>query len=119
LGIESGALRNAVGPYLEDEMKRLNRYFLVHDLTHGGNKKSERIKWALQGRLEKGRLVVPKDDGSGWIRKLMEQASDFPSPIAHDDMIDALAYIDQLADVAYYDVGVLETFEPLDLVSGY
>jgi hypothetical protein len=34
-------------------------------------------------------------------------------------MIDALAYIDQLADVAYYDVGVIETFEPLDLVSGY
>lgn len=118
LGIEKGALANAVGPYLEDEMRRLSRYFLVHDLTHGGKAKPERIKWALQGRLEKGRLLLPRED-NGWVRKLIEQANDFPSPIAHDDMIDALAYIDQLADVAYYDVGVIETFEPLDLVSGY
>jgi hypothetical protein len=92
--------------------------FLVYDLTHGGRAKSERIKWALQGRLEKGRLLLPRED-NGWVRKLIEQANDFPSPIAHDDMIDALSYIDQLADVAYYDVGTLDTFEPLDLVSGY
>ena len=117
LGIEKGALANAVGPYLEDEMKRLNRYFMVFDLTHGGNKKSERIKWALQGRLEKGRLLLPEED-NGWVRKLIEQASDFPSTLSHDDMIDALAYIDQLALVAYYDVGVIDTFQPLDLISG-
>jgi hypothetical protein len=126
LGIEKGALRNAVGPYLEDEMKRLNRYFLVWDLTHGGQQKSDRIRWALQGRLEKGRLTLNAeeeydDTGTIWQRKLVEQANDFPSPIAHDDMIDALAYVDQIADAVYYEggVGVTDEWEPLDTVSGF
>lgn len=126
LGIEKGALKNAVGPYLEDEMKRLNRYFLVWDLTHGGQQKSDRIRWALQGRLEKGRLTLNSvedydDTGTIWQRKLIEQANDFPSPIAHDDMIDALAYIDQIADAVYYEggVGVTDDWEPLDSISGF
>lgn len=125
LGIEKGALKNAVGPYLEDEMKRLNRYFMVWDLAHGGTKKEDRIRWALQGRLEKGRLTLNSEEeydenGKIWQRKLVEQSNDFPSPLAHDDMIDALAYIDQLADVVYLEggVGTDDTWEPMDLVSG-
>ena len=129
LGIEKGVLKNAVGPYLEDEMKRLNTYFLVHDLTHGGNAKETRILWALQGRLEKGRLVLneeesrydiaePHHSGQPWQRRLIEQGNDFPSPLSHDDMLDSLAYIDQLADTVYGMVGEVDTFEPYDLVSG-
>lgn len=119
LGIEKGALKNAVLPYMEDEMKRLNRYFLVHDLTHGGKQKEDRIRWALQGRLEKGRLKLNTEESDGWQRKLVEQGNDFPSPISHDDLIDALAYIDQLADTVYYEEASIETWEPLDLVAGF
>ena len=129
LGIEKGVLKNAVGPYLEDEMKRLNTYFLVHDLTHGGNAKENRILWALQGRLEKGRITLneetsrydiaePHANGQPWQRRLIEQGNDFPSPLAHDDMLDSLAYIDQLADVVYGEVGEIDTWQPFDLVSG-
>ena len=109
-------------PYLGDEQKRLNRYFLVYDLSHGGQKKEDRILWALQGRLEKGRIKLAHEAedsiGGGWQRKLIEQANDFPSPIAHDDMIDSLAYIDQLADIAYYTEQPESSWEPLDLISG-
>lgn len=120
LGIEKGMAKNAVMPYLNDEMKRFNRYFPVWDLTHGGKKKQDRILWALQGRLEKGRLAL-NSEGSGylsWQRKLIEQASDFPSTLVHDDMLDALAYIDQLADTIYYESAEIDDWEPLDLVSG-
>lgn len=123
LGIEKGALKNACGPYLEDEMKRLQTFFLIYDLAHGGKNKQDRIVWALQGRLEKKRLVLNEEEGTtqysiNWQRKLIEQANDFPSSLTHDDMLDSLAYIDQLADVAYGVVGEQDTFEPFDLVTG-
>lgn len=119
LGMEKGVLKNAVMPYLEDEMGRLGRYFLVWDLVHGGNKKEDRIRWALQGRLEKGRLVLDEEDSTGWQRKLIEQGNDFPSPIAHDDMLDSLAYIDQLAEVAYFDGEVNTSWEIIDQIAGF
>lgn len=130
LGIEKGALKNACGPYLEDEMKRLNTYFLIHDVTHGGNKKEDRILWALQGRLEKKRLVLNEEEGpydiasphhsnQTWQRRLIEQGNDFPSPLSHDDMLDALAYIDQLQDVAYGELGEVNTFEIFDQLVGF
>lgn len=128
LGIEKGITKQAVGPYLEDEMKRLKRYFLVHELSHGGKNKHDRILWALQGRLEKKRLVLneeesnrrmePGHNGVSWQRRLIEQGNDFPSKLSHDDMLDALAYIDQLADVPYGVIGEQDTFEAYDLVSG-
>lgn len=122
LGIEKGITKAAVGPYLEDEMKRLNRYFLVHELSHGGQHKEDRIRWALQGRLEKGRITLNDEDHNGyltWQRKLIEQANDFPSSLSHDDMIDALAYVDQLADVVFGDVGEQSTLQIFDELVGF
>lgn len=129
LGVEKGVLKNAVFPYLEDEMKRYNRYFTVWDLAHGGKAKADRIRWALQGRLEKGRLTLSDNedtvfgsDSVGWQRKLIEQGNDFPSPLSHDDMIDSLAYIDQLADVVFYDIedqDNVNDWSAIDLISGF
>lgn len=124
LGIEKGMAKNAVMPYLDDEMKRFNRYFTVWDLTHGGKNKADRIKWALQGRLEKGRLVLNEDMESGscpgWQRKLIEQGNDFPTTLSHDDLLDSTAYIDQLADVVYYEASDQDdTWVPLDIIAGF
>lgn len=124
LGIEKGALRAAMTPYLEDEMRRLNRFFPVWDLVpNGKNKgsKEDRIKWALEGRLERGRVYLNKEElgANLWQRALIEQANDFPSPLAHDDLLDALSYIDQLADVSYgYETGVIDEFEVMDVYAG-
>lgn len=106
LGIEKGALRAAMTPYLEDEMRRLNRYFPVWDLMASGKNKGskeDRIRWGLEGRLEKGRLYLNEAENPAnlWQRSLIEQGNDFPSPLSHDDLLDALAYTDQLADVDY------------------
>jgi phage terminase large subunit-like protein len=117
LGIEKGALKNALMPYLQDNMRRLNVYPYIVELSHGNQKKADRIVWALQGRLEQGRLIFAPGE---YLAKITEQLLDFPNPMSHDDMIDSLAYIDQIA-VTPYDMRVnseVEEWEALDPVSG-
>ena len=98
IGIEKGALMNALMPYLEDQKARLGVFPLIEPVTHGNQRKVDRITWALQGRLEHGRITFK--DGP-YLETLVDQMGDFPSPLAHDDLVDALAYIDQVAVVAY------------------
>lgn len=117
VGIEKGSLRNAILPYLEDQMRRLNVYPRLETVTHGGQKKTERILWALQGRFQNARIVMK--EGQEWNKALTDQLLDFPNPMAHDDLPDALAYIDQIS-TAVYDHGWIESeYEPLDAWAGY
>lgn len=116
LGIEKGMAKNAVMPYLSDEMSRLNTFFTVDDLSHGNQKKQDRILWALQGRAEKGRISLER---GSWNKEFLAQVADFPSPISHDDLIDAVSYIDQLADPWFDGPDRLDEWEPLDEIAGY
>jgi predicted phage terminase large subunit-like protein len=117
LGIEQGSLKNAIMPYLDDQMRRLNVYPRVEPLRHGGQKKTERILWALQGRFQNGKILMKADQP--WNKWLTDQLLDFPNPLAHDDGPDSLAYIDQIS-TAIYDHGWVESsYEPLDILSGY
>lgn len=117
VGIEKGSLKNAIMPYLEDQMRRLGVYPRIEELTHGGKKKTERIAWALEGRFQNGRIWFKKN--APYVRDLENQLMDFPNPMAHDDLIDALSYIDQISSTVY-DFGVNpEEWEPLDISAGY
>ena len=116
IGIEKGMAKNAVLPYLTDEMQRLGVFFTVEDLTHGNNKKTDRITWAVQGRAEKGRIQVVRGP---WNKAFFEQVEDFPSPLAHDDLLDAVAYIDQLAEPWFDGPLVHDEWKPLDDAAGY
>jgi predicted phage terminase large subunit-like protein len=117
VGIEKGSLKNAIMPYLEDQMRRLGVYPVIQELTHGGQKKTERIMWALQGRFQNGRIVFK--DNQDWNRDLTNQLLDFPNPMVHDDLIDSLAYIDQVASVVYDHGFNIDEYEPLDAYAGY
>lgn len=116
VGIEKGALKNAIMPYLEDQMKRLGVFPVIDEVTHGNQKKTDRIVWALQGRFQNGRIKINK---GGWNKRLIDQLLDFPNPLAHDDLIDALAYIDQCALVNYNTSIEVEEWEPMDAFAGY
>jgi len=116
LGIEKGMAKNAVMPYLLDEMNRLGIYFNVDDLTHGNNKKTDRIAWAMQGRAEKGRIQVVRGP---WNKTFFAQVEDFPSPLAHDDLLDAVSYIDQLAEPYFDGPTTIDEWQAVDEVSGY
>lgn len=116
LGIESGALMHAIGPYLEDEMRRFNRYVTAEPLAHGGTKKQDRITGALQGRAERGRIKLIKGD---WNEEFISEAADFPSPLSHDDLLDAVAYVGQMATTNYATEADFDEWMPMDMDSGY
>tara|TARA_R110002073_G_scaffold94023_1_gene219039 strand:+ start:2479 stop:3756 length:1278 start_codon:yes stop_codon:yes gene_type:complete len=116
VGIEAGALKNAIMPYLEDFMRIRGRWVNITDVTHGGKRKQDRITWALQGRLEHGKIRFRKAD---WNHDFISQMLDFPSPLAHDDLLDSLAYIDQVSVVDFAQSIDVDEWEPIDNVSGY
>lgn len=117
VGIEKGSLKNATMPYLTDLMRRYNRYFRIDEVTHGNQKKTDRIVWALQGRFENGKVALNYGE---WNNEFIDQLVNFPNSQLHDDLIDALAYIDQIQVVDYFVEYEEEPYEPLDTdVSGY
>ena len=116
VGIERGISKQAVMSPLMDLMKQRGRFFVVEELTHGNRKKTDRIMWALQGSFENGQITLGKGE---WNSRFMDQLFQFPDPLTHDDLVDAFAYTDQLAKVAYsYDFEI-DDLEVLDAVTGY
>lgn len=115
VGIERGALKNAVLPYLSDLMRKNNIFSHVVDLTHGNRKKTDRIIWALQGRFEHGRIVLNREEN--W-DDFVDQLLLYPSQGVHDDLPDALSYIDQLAVTSYFEQDEADDWEPIDVISG-
>ena len=116
IGIEKGSLKNAALPYLQDLMRRNNHFFRIDDVTHGNQKKTDRIVWALQGRFEHGKVSL---NYGSWNNEFIDQLVNFPNAMMHDDLVDALAYIDQIQVVEYFQDYEEEEYEPLDMVSGY
>lgn len=116
VGIEKGSLKNAALPYLTDLMRRHNHYFRIDDVTHGNQKKTDRIVWALQGRFEHKKVTL---NYGSWNNEFIDQLVNFPNSMLHDDLIDALAYIDQIQVVEYFQDYEEEEYESLDHISGY
>lgn len=116
VGIEKGSLKNATLPYLMDLMRTHNHYFRIDDCTHGNQRKTDRIVWALQGRFEHGKVTLNQGD---WNNEFIDQLVNFPNSQLHDDLIDALAYIDQVQVVDYVQDYEQDEYEVLDVVSGY
>lgn len=116
IGIEKGSLKNAALPYLQDLMQKRGMFFRIEDCTHGNQKKTERIVWALQGRFEHGKVTLNR---ASWNNHFVDQLVNFPNSQLHDDLVDALAYIDQIqvTDIEFEEVD--EDYEALDMVSGY
>ena len=115
VGIERGALKNAVLPYLSDLMRKNNTFTHIVDLTHGNRKKADRIIWALQGRFEHGRIVL---NSEGDWDEFVDQLILFPAQGVHDDLPDSLSYIDQLAVTSYFVEDDSDEWQPVDIISG-
>ena len=122
LGIEKGALYQAVAPYLKAEAaKRKPTIALnVEPLSHENRSKSERIGWALQGRMEHGTILFRPGPH---MREVEDQFLNFPSVLVHDDAPDVLAYIAQLAEGRVFsqfaEVADNTYWEPSDSLVGY
>ena len=116
VGIERGALKNAVLPYLNDLMRKNNIYSHIQDLTHGNKKKTDRVVWSLQGRMEHGRISFNEDED--W-EEFKDQLVMFPTTGVHDDLVDALSYVDQLAVTSYQQDYEDDDYQILDPIAGY
>jgi len=117
VGIETGSLRNAILPYLQDEMRSNDSFVHLDELRHGGKKKTERITWALQGRMEHDQITFNEDKECN---PFISQMLDFPNHLSHDDMLDALAYIDQVAIADFaFSIDYDDEWEPVDEIAGY
>ena len=115
IGIEKGALKNAVTPYLRELMQRTGYYCTLKDLTHGNKKKTDRIVWSLQGRFEHGRIKLNRGN---WNEDFVDQLMQFPDPKTHDDLVDALSYVDQVQTIITYEEDDWK-YVPLDPITGY
>lgn len=116
VGIEKGTTMNAVMPYLSDLMRKNNLFAHIQPLTHGGQKKTDRVIWALQGLFEHGRIVLNRD--IVWDTFIDEYLM-FPTKGVHDDLMDALSMISQLAVTSYADKDDSEEYEIMDDICGF
>ena len=116
VGIEKGIAQRAVVEYMQDMMRQYNTYFRIEETSHKNRKKIDRITWALQGRLEHGKIFLNK---GSWNHEFLDQLLQFPNLQVHDDLIDALSYIAEIQIPEYMQHYEEEEFEPLDIVAGY
>jgi predicted phage terminase large subunit-like protein len=116
VGIEKGMARQAVLGPLQNLMKQHNCYFHIEELTHGNQKKTDRVMWSLQGGFEHGRIILnQKQDWAEFI----DQYLMFPSTQVHDDLVDSLSYVEQLTrNIAAEDYEE-DDWQPLDVESSY
>jgi predicted phage terminase large subunit-like protein len=116
VGIEKGISRQAIMSPLTDMMKKRGKFFRVVELTHGNRKKTDRIVASLQGRFEHGTIKLAEGK---WNAEFLDELFQFPSPLVHDDLIDSLSYISQLAVITYHYDFEEDEYEPIDIISGY
>ena len=117
IGMERGIAQQAVMSPLGDLMRRRGRVFHVELLTHGNQKKEDRIAWALEGRFANQMISLKK---AAWNETFIDEAANFPSTLVHDDLIDALSYCDQIAQLAYLDgIELDDEWEPLEDAVGF
>lgn len=116
VGIEKGATFNAVMPYLGDLMRKNNIFAHIHQLSHGNESKNNRVIWALQGLFEHGRITLNRD--IEW-DVFIDEYLMFPTKNVHDDLIDALSMIAQMAVTSYSDADDSQEYEPVDVVCGF
>ena len=74
------------------------------------------VVFAGKGRA---RPVAPLRGRLTYIEAFMDEALQFPSRLVHDDMIDALSYVDQLAKTSYAASFEVDTWSPIDEVAGF
>ena len=94
IGVEKKAFEDQIKPLLKIRSEQIGIYPIVVELEHGGKAKEDRIKGALQGRFEAGKVWFRKDSNDDQ-QLLKGELVDFPAG-RHDDLCDALAYTEQI-----------------------
>ena len=111
-GIEVNAFQKSLSINLQEEMKRRGLFISRPDELKSFGDKETRIR-SLQPRYEVGALIVKKG-----MDNLKYQLVNFPRT-THDDLIDALSYILQIAYPKQRKEGIKREYKPLYSSTGY
>jgi len=103
LGVEETVYLLAVKPFLEEEMRKRNKFMSITALKHGGIKKETRIRGLIPLMESKSVFFV------GDCSSLEEEMRVFPRGM-HDDVLDSFQYAEQIA-YKPFDIDVNNIFE--------
>jgi hypothetical protein len=95
IGIEKTIYLDSLKPFLEMEMMKRKKMLPIIELKHGGLSKQLRIRGLLP-RYQSGRIFHIENECDDLVAQLVR----FPKG-AEDDLLDALAYQDQVADAPF------------------
>lgn len=96
IGIEKTIYLQALKPFLDDEMRKRNKFLPVVELDHQQIAKEIRIRGGLLPRYQTKSVFHVQ----GECRDLEEELIAFPKGV-HDDVADATAYQSQIAEAPY------------------
>lgn len=106
IGIEKTIYLDAIKPFLDDEMRKRNKFLPIVELTHNETQKETRIRSLIPRYESKSVFHIEKEN-----LDLEEELLRFPKG-THDDLADALAYQSQIAQPPEY-------ISPADALSRY
>lgn len=92
IGIEKTAYTWGLKPFLDEEMRKRNRFLPIYELDHQLHSKEVRVR-GLIPRYASGSIFHV----DGYCKDLEEELATFPLG-AHDDVVDSLAYQLQIAE---------------------
>ena len=90
IGIEETIYLLAVEPFLQEEMQKRGKFFVVTPLKHNGTNKEQRIRGLIPRLANKGVFFVGDNEA------LFGEMRVFPRGL-HDDVLDSFAYQEQVA----------------------
>lgn len=103
IGIEETSFTLAIKPFIEEEMRKRNKFFLITPLKHGGVKKETRIRGLIPLMETKSVFFV------GDCKDLENEMRVFPRG-EHDDVIDSFAYSEMMV-YKPFDTSTMEDLE--------
>ena len=92
IGIEEGAYKSAIKPFLDEEMKKRNTFFTLTELKHKQQEKNLRIRGLIPRYSSGGIYHIENECGD-----LEGELLRFPKGV-NDDVADSLAYQLQIAE---------------------
>jgi phage terminase large subunit-like protein len=116
VGIEKGSLQRALQPYLMDLMRKNAVFAHVEAIPIGSGSKVNRITYNLQGLFEHGRITL--NSREDWTQFKKEYVS-FPGKGVHDDLLDSLSLVANLATTTYAKPDDSQEYEVMDVVVGF
>ncbi len=100
IGVEKKAFEDQIKPLLDSESVKRGKFPNVVELKHGGKRKIDRIKGALQPLYRQGK-IFNKEEIDDDTKELYDQLYSIGGgriSSKHDDLVDAKAYIEQIAE---------------------